>query len=149
MDLFSIILIIHLIGLGNSSNSMTIAFISVTIMTVITKTYYRDSGHAVTSMCIWHCLASTYTQRRGKTWATWKNIRRWWELEVFLLEGSKSDLWEYLVSLPQVENAQNQYQNISFTIMMYSLSIKYLLNIVIAKNFLYHPAQIHMHHNYH
>ena len=29
------------------------------------------------------------------------------ELEVFLLEGSKRDVWEYLVSLPQVENAQN------------------------------------------
>ena len=35
-------------------------------------------------------------------------------LEVFLLEGSKSDVWEYLVSLPQVENAQNQ--NFSSTI---------------------------------
>ena len=31
------------------------------------------------------------------------------ELEVFLLEGSKSDVWEYLVSLLQVENAQNLY----------------------------------------
>ena len=42
------------------------------------------------------------------------------ELEVFLLEGSNSDVWEYLVSLPQVENAQNQYPNItcSFTIMI-------------------------------
>ena len=29
------------------------------------------------------------------------------ELEGFLLEGSKSDVWEYLVSLPQVENTQN------------------------------------------
>ena len=38
------------------------------------------------------------------------------ELEVFLLEGSKSDVWEYLVSLPQVENAQNLYPNFSFTI---------------------------------
>ena len=40
------------------------------------------------------------------------------ELEVFLLEGSKSDVWEYLVSLPQVENAQNLYPNFSFTIVI-------------------------------
>ena len=40
------------------------------------------------------------------------------ELKVFLLEGSKSDVWEYLVSLPQVENAQNLYPNFSFTIVV-------------------------------
>ena len=39
------------------------------------------------------------------------------ELQVFLLEGSKSDdVWEYLVSVPQVENAQNLYPNFSFTV---------------------------------
>ena len=38
------------------------------------------------------------------------------KLEVFLLEGSKSGAWEYLVSLRQVENVQNMYQNFSFTI---------------------------------
>ena len=47
----------------------------------------------------------------------------------FLLEGSKSDVWEYLVSLAQVENAQNLYPNISFTIMIVftvvQVSIKY------------------------
>ena len=40
------------------------------------------------------------------------------ELVVFLLEG-------YLVSLPQVENAQN----------LYPLSFNYLLNIMIVKHF--------------
>ena len=47
----------------------------------------------------------------------------------FLLEGSKSDVWEYLVSLPQVENAQNLYPNFSFTIVIVftdiQVSIKY------------------------
>ena len=38
------------------------------------------------------------------------------ELEVFLLEGSKSVVREYLVSLPQMENTQNLYLNFSFTI---------------------------------
>ena len=28
-------------------------------------------------------------------------------ITVFLLEGSKSDVWDYLVSLPYVENVQN------------------------------------------
>ena len=37
---------------------------------------------------------------------------------MFLLEGSKSDVWEYLVSLPQVKNAQNLYLNFSFTIVI-------------------------------
>ena len=34
------------------------------------------------------------------------------------LEGSKSDVWEHLFSLPQVENAQNLYSNFSFTIVI-------------------------------
>ena len=33
------------------------------------------------------------------------------KLEVFLLEGSKNGVLEYIVSLPQVENAQNLYQS--------------------------------------
>ena len=45
------------------------------------------------------------------------------ELELFLLEGSKSDVWEYLVSLPQVENAQNLHQNFSLTIMTHVVFI--------------------------
>ena len=40
------------------------------------------------------------------------------ELQVFLFEGSKSDVWESLVSLPQVENAQNLYPNFSFIIVI-------------------------------
>ena len=111
------------IGLGNSSDSVTIVIISVTIMTVIAKNYYRDSGHVVTSIFIWQCLTSTYPQT---------NMQRWWgifddidldkELEVFLLEGVKS---EELVSLPQAENAQNLYLNCSFTIVIVFTVVKY------------------------
>ena len=54
-----------MLGLGNSNDSMTIIIISITIMTVIAKNYCLDSGHVVTGMCVWHCLASTYPQ-------TWK-----------------------------------------------------------------------------
>ena len=57
------------------------------------------------------------------------------ELEVFLLEGSNSYVWEYLVSLLQVENGQNLYPNISFTIVIVSLSFKYLLDTMIVKIF--------------
>ena len=38
------------------------------------------------------------------------------ELQVFL--GSKSDVWEYLFSLPQMENAQYLYPNFSFGIVI-------------------------------
>ena len=51
------------------------------------------------------------------------------ELEVFLLEGSKSDVWEYLpvVSLPQVENAQNLCPSFTIVIVftVVQVSIKY------------------------
>ena len=51
------------------------------------------------------------------------------ELEGFLLEGSKSSVWEYLVSLPQVENVQSLYPNFGFIIMIVftviQVSIKY------------------------
>ena len=57
------------------------------------------------------------------------------ELEVFLLEGSNTYVWEYLVSLLQVENAQNLYPNISFTIVIVSLSFKSILDIMIVKIF--------------
>ena len=47
------------------------------------------------------------------------------ELEVFLLEGgSKSGIWECLVSLPQVVNAQNLYYNFSFTIVIVFTVVK-------------------------
>ena len=42
----------YTVGLGDSSDSVTIVIVSVTIMTVIAKTYYRDSRHVVTGMCI-------------------------------------------------------------------------------------------------
>ena len=41
--------------LDDSSDSMTIVIVSITIMTVIVKNYYGDSGHVVTGirdMCI-------------------------------------------------------------------------------------------------
>ena len=40
------------------------------------------------------------------------------QLEVFLLEGFKSDVWKYVVFLLQVKNAQNLYLNFCFTIMI-------------------------------
>ena len=64
------------------------------------------------------------------------------ELKVFLLDGSKSDVWEYLASLPQVENAQNLYPNLSFTIMIVftvvKVSIKY--RDTCSSKFHYRPA---------
>ena len=48
-----------------------------------------------------------------------------------------SDVWEYLVSLPQVENAQNLYPNFSFTIVQV-----FLLNIKIS---LSSSSNIYMH----
>ena len=55
---------------------------------------------------IWPCLASTYPQSHEKKKMARNisdeiNLDK--ELEVFLLESSKSGVWEYLVSLPQVE----------------------------------------------
>ena len=40
------------LGLGEISDSVTIIIVSDTIMTVIVKNYYHDSGHVVTGMCI-------------------------------------------------------------------------------------------------
>ena len=44
----------YTLGLIDSSDSVTIIIVSVTIMTVVhvAKTYYRDSGYVVTGMCI-------------------------------------------------------------------------------------------------
>ena len=55
------------------------------------------------------------------------------ELQVFLLQGSKSDVLEYLVSLPQVQNAQNLYSNFSSTIVIVFTVVQ--VSIVIVKNF--------------
>ena len=91
------------------SNSMTIIIISVTIMTVIhvVKNYYHNTGHVVIGMCIGHCLVSTCPQPCKKHEKMARNISDEIDLdnglEVFLLEGSESGIWEYLVSLPQVE----------------------------------------------
>ena len=56
----------YILGLGDGNDSMTIVNVNVTIRTGIAKNYYHDSGHLVMSMCIWHCLASTYPQPREK-----------------------------------------------------------------------------------
>ena len=107
-------IVLGVLGLGDSSYSVTIVIVIFTIMTVIDtcKNYYCDSGRVVMGMCIWHCLSSIYPQQLE---STCKKIARNEidhdkELKIFLLEGSKSDVWEYLVSLAQVENAQNLYQ---------------------------------------
>ena len=44
--------VFYLLQLGDNSDSVTIVIVSVPIMIVITKNYYCDSGHMVTSMCI-------------------------------------------------------------------------------------------------
>ena len=62
------------------------------------------------------------------------------ELEVFLLEGSKSDVWEYLVSLLQVENAQNLYP--SFTIVIVFTVIQASIKYCDSYKCHYHPALV-------
>ena len=55
MDSFqtlNILALPSLLVLGDSSDSMTIIIVSVTITTVIAKNYYHDSGHVVSGMCI-------------------------------------------------------------------------------------------------
>ena len=90
---------------SDSSDSVIIVIISVTITTVIAKNYYRDSGHVVTGMCIWHCLVSTYPQPREKNVKMHgKDIIIYID-EIDLDKELESDVWEYLVSLLQVENA--------------------------------------------
>ena len=116
------------------SDSMTIVIISVIITIVIVKNYYRDSGHVVSAMCIWHCPVSTHPQPHEKHAKMVRNISDEIdldkELEVFLMEGFNSDVREYLVFLLQVENAQNLYPIFSFTIVIIvftvvQVSIKY------------------------
>ena len=72
---------------------MTIVIVSVTITTVTVKNYYRDSGHVVSGMCIWHCPVSTHPQPHEKHAKMVRNISDEIdpdkELEAFLLEGSK------------------------------------------------------------
>ena len=53
------------------------------------------------------------------------------DLKDFLFEISKNGVWEYLVSLPQIENIQNLYPNFSYTVMI----VFAIVDIVIIKNF--------------
>ena len=62
------------------------------------------------------------------------------EVEVFLLEGSKSDVLEYLVSLPQVENTQNLYPNFSFTIVIVFTVVQVSIKYRDYSKFHYRPA---------
>ena len=109
---------------------VTIVIVSVTITTVIVKNYYHDSGHVVTA-CAFDIVLPRHTHNHME-----KNVKMARnisdeidldkELKVFLLERSKCGVWEYLVSLPQVENVQNLYPNFSFTIVIvFTVSIKY------------------------
>ena len=61
---------------------------------------------------------------------------------LFLFEGSKSDVWEYLhvVPLPQMENAQNLYPNFSFTIVIVFTGIQ--VSIKCRDNSKFHIAQL-------
>ena len=63
--------------------------------------YCHDSWHVVTCMCIWHCYTHNHVKKHPKMVRNISDeINLHKELEVFLLEGFKSDVWEYLVSLP-------------------------------------------------
>ena len=53
------------VGLGNSCDSVTIVIVSVTIMTVIAKTYYRDSGHVVQA-CAFSIVSPQQTHNHMK-----------------------------------------------------------------------------------
>ena len=66
------------------------------------------------------------------------------ELQVFLLEDSKSGVWEYLVSLPQVENAQNLYPNFSFTIVIVFTVVEVFIKYCNSSKFHYHPALLYI-----
>ena len=50
------------IGLGDSSNSLTIVIVSVTNMTVIVKNYYCDSGHVVKA-CAFDIVSLQHTHK--------------------------------------------------------------------------------------
>ena len=63
-------------------------------MTVIAKNYYHDNGLVVTGMCI-VCLNIHEKIARNSSC----EIDLDEGLQVFLLEDSNSDIWEYLVSL--------------------------------------------------
>ena len=126
-----------ILGLGNY---VTIIIVSVTIMTVIAKHYYREF---VIVDIVW--FQHMHNVKKHVKMA--RNISDPdKELEVFLLEGSKSDVWEYLVSLPQVENAQNLHKNFSFTIMTHvvfivvQVSIRYMYMLLAYEMFDSDPA---------
>ena len=120
-----------IIGLGNY---VTIIIVSVTIMTVIAKNYYREFVIVDMWLQAFDIVRSqhmhTHVKKHAKMARNISDPDK--ELEVFLLEGSKSYVWEYLVSLPQVENAQNLHQNFSFTIMthvVFIVSIRYMYSV--------------------
>ena len=107
-------------------------------MTVIGKNYYHVSGHVVTSMCIWHFLASTYPQMSENTCKDGEEYF-WWDQSwqrAAISEDSKSDVWEYLVSLP----VQNLYLNFSFTITIVFTVVQESVKYCYSWKFHYHPA---------
>ena len=79
----------------------------------------------VTGMCIWGSIVfAQHAHNHLKTTCKDGDEYFWWDrsgqksLKCFLLGGSKNGISEYLVSLPQVENAQNLYPNFTFTIVI-------------------------------
>ena len=90
--------------------------------------YYCDSGHVVTSMGIWHCLASTYPHPREKTYKDGEEeINFDKKLQVFLLEGSRSVIWAGVLGFSTTGGKCSE--SVSFTIMIVftvvQVSIKY------------------------
>ena len=90
------------VGLGDSSDSVTIAIVSVTIMIVIAKNYYHASGLVVTGMCFWYYLTSTYPYLRDN-----KECFKWdqsWQRAGIDSDGGQwnSGVKEHIVFLPQM-----------------------------------------------
>ena len=117
---------------------MIVSIVLLSLLSVLyyhDKNYYHDSGHLFAWMCILHCLVSTCPQSYEKHMKMARNISDVIdldkELQVFLLEGSKSDVYGSSFS-PQIENAQNLYPNFISLSWFYLVSFKYLLNIVIV-----------------
>ena len=90
----------YVVGQGDSSDSVTIVIVSVTIsiMRAIAENYYRESGYRHVHLTL-SCLNIPKTTWKKKHAENGKEYF-WWhidhdkELKVFLLEGSKSGVWE-------------------------------------------------------
>ena len=81
------------LGLGDSSDSVTIIIISVTITTAIAKNYYHDNGLVVSGKCISPKHTHNYVKNNAKMVMNISDeINLDKGLQLFLLEGSKNDV---------------------------------------------------------